>query len=107
MIKFKYNLKEDLLKLVRQNIVNYTSDFLISYMNKGDINNLRHSSLYLMCEYLEPTPSMRVYQNPLAIVARNQYIATGIYNEITGCESATMLCEIENRCDNLKVEMIE
>ena len=106
-IKFKYTFKEDLLNLVRQNIVNYTSDFAIGYMNEGDVNNLRHRSLYLMCEIIEPTPSMRVYQNPIVVVAKNQYDATGMYNEITGSQSGTMLCEIVNRCDNIIVDAIE
>ena len=107
MIKFKYTFKEDLLNLLRQTIVNYTSDFAIGYMNEGDVNNLRHRSLYLMCEIIEPTPSMRVYQNPIAVVAKNQYEATGMYNEITGSQSSTMLCEIVNRCDNIIVDTIE
>ena len=109
MIKFKYTFKEDLLKLVRETIANYTSDFIIGYLNEGDANsdNLRHSSLYLVCECLEPAPNMRVYQNPIAVVSRNQYSAVGMFNEITGNGSGTVLCEMENRCDNLKVEAIE
>ena len=67
MIKFKYTFKEDLLNLLRQTIVNYTSDFAIGYMNEGDVNNLRHRSLYLMCEIIEPT-----LQGNAVIVKRNE-----------------------------------
>lgn len=107
MIKFKYTFKEDLLKLVRETIVNYTSDFVVGYMQEGDVGNLAHSSLYLMCECVQPTPNMRVYQNPIAIIARNQYTATTLFREITGSESGTVLCELENKCNDINVEPIE
>ena len=106
MIKFVYRISDNLLPLVRTSIVNYTNDYFIGYMDEGDTANLRHTSLYLACELIN-TDNISVHSNPIAVVAKNQYDATGMYNEITGSQSGTMLCEIINRCDNLTVETLE
>lgn len=107
MITFRYAIKENLLPLVKENIVNYGSDYLIGYMEEGIAGQLKHVSLYLVCEMAEPNNSMIIYQNPIAIVARNNTEAVRVFYELTQKDNGTVLCEIENRCDNLVVEPLE
>ena len=45
------------------------------------------------------------YANPLAIVAKNDIEAIGLYKAITG-NNGTSMCELERGCSTLKVEMI-
>lgn len=106
MIKFVYRIGNDLLPLIRTSIVNYTNDYFIGYMNEGDTANLRHTSLYLVCELMN-TDTINVYSNPIAVVAKNENAAVTMYDEIMSSDSGTVLCALENRCDNLMVEPIE
>ena len=102
MVKFLYKIKGDLLPLIRSSIADYTSDYFTGYMDEGDANNLRHCNLYLVCDYIDG-----VYLNPISIVAKNEYVAIGMFSEITSSNNSTVVCALENRCDTLVVEPIE
>ena len=105
MIKFKYTLNNSLAELARGTLSNYFGNSIIGYMDEGDVNNLRHMSLYLMCEIIvDETTGNKTYQNAIGVVARNDYQAVGMYNEINNTDTGSVLCEIENKCDELKVE---
>ena len=105
MIKFRYTLKPNLVQLAQQTIKDYNGNLMVGYMDEGDTNNLKHTSLYLVCEILvDEIPNDKTYQNPIVVVAKNEYTAVNIFNKVTGLEGGSVLCEIENRCDELKVE---
>lgn len=106
MIKFVYRISDNLLPLVRTSIVDYTNDYFIGYMDEGDTANLRHTSLYLACELIN-TDNISVHSDPIAVVAKNENAAVTMYDEIMSSGNGTVLCVLENRCDNLMVEPIE
>ena len=105
MIKFMYRIDDNLLPLIRTSIVNYTNDYFIGYMNEGDTANLRHTSLYLVCEIMN-TDTLNVHSNPIPVVAKNENAAVTMYDEIMSSGNGTVLSVLENRCDNLMAEPV-
>lgn len=105
MIKFRYKVPDNLVPLMVQTIVEYSGDYIIGYLEENLSGQLRHTSLYLVCE-LEFINDVQVYKNPLAIVSRNDTEAVLLYNKVTGKDNGAMICEIVNRCDNIKVEPV-
>ena len=102
-IKFKYTLRPELAVLVQQQVLNYPNSWLYGYMNRGLINRLKHCSMYLITE-LEVRSGINIYLNPVAIVASNDGEAMTYYHSLSGKDNGTVLAEIVNRCDNIKVE---
>lgn len=102
-IKFKYTIPQNLQPLVDQTIVNYGLDYLYGVMPEEIIGDLRHCSLYMICE-LDFVNNMQVWQNPVAVVGHNEVEAMEAYVRETQKENGSVLCEIVNRCDNIKVE---
>ena len=103
MVKFRYRLNDNLQPLVSGSVQNYYGSYITGYMEEGIVGQLRHTSMYLVCEMNIVNDTM-VYTNPLGIVAKNDIDAATIFAEITGKENGSILCEIVNRCDNIKVE---
>ena len=104
MIKFKYNLNENLFRLINQNISDYGYDFLVGYLDEALVGQLRHCNLYLVCECIDLNSQM-AYKNPFAIVAKNDVEAAEYFTKETG-KTAFIHSILENRCDNLKVERL-
>lgn len=103
VIKFKYKIPENLQPLVNQTIVDYGLDYLNGIMPKELAGQLRHCSLYMICEY-ENVNGLQIWRNPMAVVGQNEVNAMETYVRNTGKENGSVLCEIVNRCDNIKVE---
>ena len=101
-IKFKYRMSIDLEPLVRTTIINYNDIYLYGILPEELAGQLKHCSLYLVCS-LDYSDNVQVWQNPLAIVAKNEKSAVEKYAELTNSEIGSVLCEIANRCDKLKV----
>lgn len=108
-LKFKYELPDMLLNLVRNDVTDFTGNKLTGYMNKSYISSLHHVGLYLVCsaKNLVHDDSGISYNNALGIIAKNENDAIVIYSKITGSDNGTCLCEIANRCDKLEVEQVE
>lgn len=102
-IKFKYRIPENLQPLVDQTIVNYGLDYVYGFMPEELAGQLRHCSLYMICEY-ENINGLQIWKNPMAVVAHNEVGAMETYVKNTKKENGSVLCEIVNRCDNIKVE---
>lgn len=109
MIKFRYALKEDINALLITSVADYDgTGYLVGFMEDYHINqisNLRHCSLYLTCEEIETEDNKVINKSPIAIVAKNESAAINIYNKLTN-KPATVLCELERSCYNLKVETV-
>ena len=103
MVKFKYTLSSQIQPLINSTVVDYPYDYIIGYLEEG--TNLRHSSLYIVCE-LEDTNSLLIYKNPIGVVAKNERQAIELFSEVTSKNNGSAICEVVNRCDNLKVEPI-
>ena len=104
-IKFEYKIPDNLLPLIRQT-VDYQSDYLYGYLPEGLAGQLRHCSLYMVCEF-ENSSGIDIWKNPLAIVSNNEFNAVETYSEVTGSEIPSVLCEIVNRCDKIVVKPCE
>lgn len=108
MVKFMYNVREDVATLINKTVINVENPGkIIGYAEKGRLHDLQHTSLFLVCEckYINNT---EVFSNPIAILALNQSEANSLYHEIVkNNNNCTVLCELENHCDKLKVEPIE
>ena len=102
-IKFRYKIPENLQPLVNQTVVDYGSNYLYGLMPEELVGELRHCSLYMICE-LESVNTIDVWRNPVAVVGPNEINAMETYVKNTGKENGSVLCEIVNRCDNIKVE---
>jgi hypothetical protein len=105
MIKFKYTLPRELLPLIRQVVVDYTDDFMYGCMNEGLVGQLKHCTLFLVCEY-EEINSQQVYRNPVVVVARNDSAAVETYNEMTN-KIGFILHRITEDCSTLTVEPVD
>ena len=102
-IKFKYTIPENLQPLVTQTVANYGLNYLYGLIPEDLAGQLRHCSLYMICEYTSSN-GVDVWTNPIAIVGSNEVNAMETYVKNTGKENGSVLCEIVNRCDNIKVE---
>ena len=104
MVNFKYRIHESLIPLIQKDIMNYNNNFLIGYLEEG--SDLRYSGLYLVCE-IKRMQNIDIRLNPIAVVARNESEEIRIYQEITEINDCTVICELERRCDALKVETLD
>lgn len=105
MIKFKYNLPNDLLQLVQRTVVDFTDYFLYGCMDEGFAGQLKHCTLFLVCEYDEIN-NQQIYRNPIVVVAMNDGQAVQYYNEMTD-KYGFILHRITEDCSKIKVEPIE
>lgn len=104
-IKFKYKIPNNLLPLVNATVVDYGLDYIYGFMPKDLSEKLNHCSLYMICEF-EFINDLQVWRNPVAIVGRNEIDAMETYVKNTYKENGSVLCEIVNKCDSIKVEPI-
>ena len=102
-VKFKFKIPENLLPLVNQTVVNYGLDYLYGLMPRDLVGQLRHCSMYMICEY-ESINGTQIWSNPVAVVGTNEVNAMETYVRNMKKENGSVLCEIVNRCDNIKVE---
>ena len=104
-VRFKYRIPENLQPLVNETVVNYGLDHLYGFMPEELAGQLRHCSLYMICEY-ENINGLQVWTNPVAIVGTNEVNAMETYVKNTKKENGSVLCEIVNRCDKIRVEAL-
>lgn len=102
-IKFKYVLPEALQPLVKETVSDYGLDYLYGLMPEELAGQLRHCSLYMVCEH-ENLDNVQLWKNPMAVVAINNSNAIETYSNATGAKNGSVLCEIANKCDKIKVE---
>lgn len=102
-VKFKYKIPKNLQPLVDETVVDYGLDYLYGFMPEELSGQLRHCSLYMICEFNDIN-GVQVWKNPVAIVGTNEFNAMETYAENTKNTNGSVLCEIINRCDNIKVE---
>ena len=102
-IKFKYTLPSNLQPLVDETVVDYGLNYVYGLMPEELTAQLRHCSLYMICEF-EFINNSQVWRNPVAVVGHNEVEAMEVYVRNTGKENGSVLCEIVNRCDNIVVE---
>ena len=102
-IRFKYRIPENLQPLVDTTVADYGMDYVYGIMPEDLITQLRHCSLYMICEF-ELINTAQLWRNPIAVVGHNEVDAMETYVRTTGKENGSILCEIVNRCDNIKVE---
>ena len=103
VVRFKYRLPEHLVPLVAQTVANYGLDYVYGLMPKDLAGQLRHCSMYMICEY-ESNDGIDVWTNPVAVVGYNEVSAMETYVRNIKKENGSVLCEIVGRCDNIKVE---
>lgn len=102
-IKFKYRIPENLQPLIDTTITDYGLDYVYGLMPEDLAGDLKHCSLYMVCEF-EYINFTEIWRNPVAIVAPNEVSAIETYAENMNKNNGSVLCEIVNRCDNIKVE---
>lgn len=106
VVRFKYRIPENLQSLVDKTIVDYGLTYLYGLMPEELSGQLRHCSLYLICEY-ENMNGNHIWRNPVAVVGINETNAMETYFNDMHKDNGSVLCEIVNRCDNIKVEPCE
>lgn len=104
-IKFKYRMNQNLAQMVSSTVSGYTGQYLTGIMPAGLTSQLRHSSLFLVCDFSEDDAGVQTYSNPVAIVAVNEVMAAQIYREHFE-KPAFILHRIEDDCSKIKVETI-
>ena len=102
-IKFRYRIPDNLLPLVNQTVADYGYDYVYGLMPEELVSQLRHCSLYMICEF-EFINGLQVWRNPVAVVAPNEVDAMETYVRNTKKENGSVLCEIVDRCDKITVE---
>lgn len=107
MIKFKYSIPDDLNELMSKTIMGFGRSYCAGYMPEGLIGQLRHTTLFLMCEYeYKKEGGIQKYKNPIVVVARNDTSAAEIFYEVTG-KYGLVLHRITEDCSKLMVEAWE
>lgn len=106
MIRFRYKMPEALEQLARQTIIDFNDSYFYGMMEEGDVPNLAHCALYLVCQtqYITGTT---IYKNPIVVVARNEIAALTMYATETHIGDASVHSVLETRCDKIKVEAVE
>lgn len=102
MIKFRVKIPESLLDLCRKEIMDFIYDELNGIMEQGMAGQLRHCSMYIICEQ-EFVNNRVIWRNPLAVVAKNESAAMTMYYDHTGNTNGGVLCAMYDRCDNISV----
>lgn len=102
-IKFKYRIPENLQPLVDQTVADYGLNYLYGLMPEELVGQLRHCSLYMICEF-EYINGLEVWKNPVAVVGQNEVQAMETYAQNMNKDNGSVLCEIINRCDKITVE---
>ena len=102
MIAFKYRLPNTLIPLM-STINNYSDEYVYGIVDEGIISDLKHCSMYLICE-TEDIDNKIIYKNPFIVIEKNQQKAIVTYYDFTHHDNGSVVCEILNRCDNIKVE---
>ena len=105
MIKFIYNPNPEMMKLIIGNVADYSNSFLYGIMEEETKFQLKNMQLYLVCE-INDSDGMRFYSNPLAVVAKSDYDAVGVYYKETE-KPGSIMCVLENSVVGLKVETID
>ena len=100
--KFIYNLPEALQQLMIKEIVNFNDTALDCWINVADARELRHRSLYLVCDY-RVIGSNAIYSMPMGIVAKNNMEALEAYHDVTTNTNGTIHSELENNCAKMKI----
>ena len=103
IIKFKYKVPESIRSLMKEIVSDFNSEYLFGYVPEWLMNDLRHCSLYMVCE-LKDDDGVDVWSEPVVIVAPNEIDALETYFESTNKQYGSILCEITNRCDNIIME---
>lgn len=112
MIKFRYTVNKNIVGLIQSTFADVANpNSLVGYVEKQKLSNtniLHHSSLFLVCdcEFKTGDKAPTNYKNPIAVVAKNQTEAVGVYNSIFKTDEGVVICELEHRCDELEVEQI-
>lgn len=101
-IKFKYKLPASISALAAKDILDFYDDTVIGWIDNGDIHQLSHCSLYMVCEF-ESNNGVDLFYNPVVIVAGNQNRAMDIYSEVTEGQNGIIMCSILDDCTNVKV----
>lgn len=104
MLKFKYEMSQDLIMLLGSTIRDYNgSQYLTCYMPEEYAKKLRYQSLWLVCTFDKQDGRKDIYTDPLGIVAPSNSDSLRIYTEITGDIHDIILEELQRDCKNLKV----
>jgi len=103
MIKFKYVFNDNLLPLIRSEMIDFTDNFIVGYLDEGYSNQLSLCSLFLCCNY-EYKDNQNMYRNPVGIVATNTQSAAIIYSNIFDGENCFIHSVLENDCKKMEVE---
>jgi hypothetical protein len=101
-IKFKYRLPASISALATKEIVDFYDDIVTGWIDNGDVHQLSHCALYMVCEF-EDYDGTNVICNPVVIVAGNENRAMDIYSEVTNGKNGMILCSILDNCKDVKV----
>lgn len=99
LIGFKYKLSPALVMLASNEVSGLDGQYIKGWLDYEDTNQLNHCSMYMVCEQ-----DNDLLSNPLAIIARNTFEALSKFHRATKLNNGTVMCEIVNNCDGLKVE---
>lgn len=103
LIEFVYRLPEKIVPLAQKDIVDFTDDRIIGYLDQGDVSRLSHCSLYMVCN-LNTYNELNVISNPVGIVAPNEGQALDTYFKATENTNGMVFCSIVDDCSTVKVE---
>lgn len=103
LIEFIYRLPEKIVPLAQKDIINFTDDRIIGYLDQGDASRLNHCSLYMVCDF-NTYNGLNVISNPIGIVAPNENQALEIYFRATNNNNGMVFCSIVDDCSIIKVE---
>lgn len=104
IIRFQYKPNSALISLMHSDIMNFTDDRIVGFMDKADVSNLRHCGMFLVCENISGSNNTIIYSNPIGIVAMNTSRAIELYNEISNGKMGYIHSQIVDDCSVIKVE---
>lgn len=102
-IGFRYTVNSSLFDFLKSTVSGVYSPKIEGWLCQQDARMLSGCSMYVVVES-DYDNRGEARSNPVLIVARNQETAMRYYNETTGKENGSVLCEVLDSCKNVKVE---
>lgn len=108
VIKFKYAITDDNLKaFISDNTTGFNGSFLYGYMEPYQTSVLDSCKMFAVVQMDDNDDQTKFsYINPIAIIAKREIEACELYNKINNSSTASVLCVLNDKPKNAKVEAV-
>ena len=107
MIRFYYHPNQDMLVMMMGVVRQFSDDKITGILEEGSIYQLKKLRIYLVCAVDSTSTGQMIYSDPLAVCAKNDQEAIGLYFQYTNNPGSIMTVLEENAGISTNVSMID